>query len=110
MASICTVRKCGRGMSALPLKLAREALLFCALMTSANPAPDELTRLRELVSNLQKENSLLRQKIDALCRRVFGSSSEKIDAAQLELLLQMVNSGGAAEAQPAAAVEKTPEP
>ena len=79
-------------------------------MTSANQAPDELTTLRELVSTLQKENSLLRQKIDALCRRVFGSSSEKIDAAQLELLLQMVNSGGAAEVQPAPAVEKTVEP
>jgi len=79
-------------------------------MTSANQAPDELATLRELVSSLQKENSLLRQKIDALCRRVFGSSSEKIDAAQLELLLQMVNSGGAVEVQPAPAVEKTSEP
>src|SRR3954471_6107485 len=78
-------------------------------MTSANQAPDEVTTLRELVSSLQKENSLLRQKIDALCRRVFGSSSEKIDAAQLELLLQLVNSG-AAEVQPAPIVEKASEP
>ena len=77
---------------------------------SANQAPDELTTLRELVSTLQKENSLLRQKIDALCRRVFGSSSEKIDAAQLELLLQMVNRSDAAEAKTAAPVEKTSEP
>lgn len=79
-------------------------------MTSANPAPDELTTLRELVSALQKENSLLRQKIDALCRRVFGSSSEKIDAAQLELLLQMVKSGADVEAQAAAPVEKASKP
>ena len=79
-------------------------------MTSANQAPDELATLRELVSALQKENSLLRQKIDALCRRVFGSSSEKIDAAQLELLLQMVKSGGGAPAQPAATAEKASEP
>jgi len=77
---------------------------------SANQSPDELTTLRELVSALQKENSLLRQKIDALCRRVFGSSSEKIDAAQLELLLQMVKSGDAVEAQSAAPVERTSEP
>lgn len=84
--------------------------MICALNPSANPAPDELTTLRELVSSLQKENSLLRQKIDALCRRVFGSSSEKIDAAQLELLLQMVNSGKAVEVQPAPATEKTSEP
>jgi transposase len=97
--------------------LAREALLFCALNTSANQAADELTTLRELVSTLQsaleetrKENSLLRQKIDALCRRVFGSSSEKIDAAQLELLLQMVNSGAAAQGESAPAAEKSSEP
>lgn len=97
-------------------KLAREALLFCALTTSANQSPDELTTLRELVSALQsaleetrKENSLLRQKIDALCRRVFGSSSEKIDAAQLELLLQLVNTDAASGQQPPA-IEKAAEP
>ena len=77
---------------------------------SANQSADELTTLRELVSALQKENSLLRQKIDALCRRVFGSSSEKIDAAQLELLLQMVKSGADVEAQAAAPVEKASKP
>lgn len=79
-------------------------------MTSANQAPDELTKLRELVSALEKENSLLRQKIDALCRRVFGSSSEKIDAAQLELLLQLVKSADALEVNRAAPVEKASEP
>ena len=80
------------------------------MTTNANQAPDEVTALRELVSSLQRENSLLRQKIDALCRRVFGSSSEKIDAAQLELLLQWVNSGEAVEAKTAPALEKTSEP
>jgi transposase len=56
----------------------------------------ELTQLRELVSTLQAaleasqtENALLRQKVDALVRRVFGASSEAIDPAQLELLLQL---------------------
>jgi len=33
-----------------------------------------------------RENQLLRQKVDLLVRRVFGSSSEKLDAAQLQLL------------------------
>ena len=79
-------------------------------MTSASPAPDELTLLRELVAALQAaleqaksnlaqfqaENALLRQKVDALARRVFGSASEKVDPAQLELLLQLA--GGAAPA------------
>jgi transposase len=90
--------------------LAREALSFCALNPSAKQAPDELTTLRELVSALQKENSLLRQKIDALCRRVFGSCSEKIDASQLELLLQLVTSGDALEANTAAPLKNASEP
>ena len=63
-----------------------------------NPAPlhAELDSLRELVGTLKaalelsrQENTLLRQKIDLLVRRVFGSSSERLDRAQLELLLQL---------------------
>lgn len=38
---------------------------------------------------LRRENELLRQKVDLLIRRVFGSSSERLDKAQLELLLQL---------------------
>lgn len=56
----------------------------------------ELVQLRELVGTLraaleasQKENVLLRQKVDALVRQIFGASSERIDPAQLELLLQL---------------------
>jgi transposase len=40
----------------------------------------ELLRLRQ-------ENELLRQKLDLVIRKLFGSSSEKLDPAQLELLL-----------------------
>jgi transposase len=63
-----------------------------------NPAPlhAELSALRELVVSLKEalersrqENTLLRQKVDSLVRRVFGSSSERLDRAQLELLLQL---------------------
>lgn len=57
---------------------------------------NELIQLRERVVTLeaalaaaQQENALLRQKVDALVRRVFGTSSEQIDPAQLELLLQL---------------------
>jgi transposase len=53
----------------------------------------ELIALRELVRSLRtalaesrQENALLRQKVEALVRRVFGASSERIDPAQLELL------------------------
>jgi len=62
----------------------------------ADTLQKELTTLRELVVTLQsaldasqKENRLLRQKVDALVRRCFGASSERIDPAQLELLLQV---------------------
>jgi transposase len=55
------------------------------------PREAELTRqLEAAVSALEatrRENQLLRQKIDALVRRVFGSSSEQLPANQLELLL-----------------------
>ena len=58
-------------------------------MSGASDVTNELTLLRALVSTLQQENALLRQKVEALIRRVFGSSSERIDPAQLELLLQL---------------------
>jgi transposase len=69
----------------------------------AAPIQAELATLRELVATLKaalelsqqaveltrQENKLLRQKIDSLIRRVFGASSEKLNRAQLELLLQL---------------------
>jgi len=71
----------------------------------------ELTQLRELVATLQaaleqsrQENALLRQKVDALVRRVFGTSSERIDPAQLQLLLQLPAAAPMVAAEPA----KTP--
>jgi transposase len=71
----------------------------------------ELTQLRELVATLQaaleqsrQENALLRQKVDALVRRVFGASSERIDPAQLQLLLQLPAAAPMVAAEPA----KTP--
>lgn len=74
-------------------------------MTGAKSASDEVILLRELVSalqrdiaalksnyeatvsTLQKENSLLRQKLDALAQRFFGKKSEQLDSKQLTLLL-----------------------
>jgi len=42
--------------------------------------------LLQAVNELRAENALLRQKIDLLVKRVFGSSSEQLDKNQLELL------------------------
>ena len=69
----------------------------------------EEVRLQELIAQkeaqnrlLQAENErqsqeikLLKEKIDLLLRRLFGSKSEKLDAAQLELLLKDLELGKA---------------
>src|SRR6202167_4722925 len=43
--------------------------------------------LLQAVNELRRENALLRQKIDVLVKRVFGSSSEQLDRNQLEVLM-----------------------
>lgn len=69
--------------------------LFLQLTMDAT-LPNDLCALRELVSTLQTtlaavqaENKLLRQKLDALARRLFGVSSEALNPAQLQLLLSL---------------------
>ena len=50
---------------------------------------DAQNRLLQAENERQsQEIKLLKEKIDLLIRRLFGSKSEKLDAAQLELLLQ----------------------
>jgi transposase len=44
---------------------------------------------------LKQEIKLLKQKVDLLIRRLFGSKSEKLDVAQLELLLKDLDLGKA---------------
>jgi transposase len=50
--------------------------------------PSREAELLQRLAVLEKENALLRQKIDALVRRLFGARSERLDPAQLLLLLQ----------------------
>jgi transposase len=47
----------------------------------------QLEQALQLNAALQRENQLLREKVNLLLRRVFGASSEKLDPAQLQLLL-----------------------
>ena len=65
------------------------------------PRETELSRkLEECQAALKqslRENELLRQKIDLLVRRVFGSSSERLDRSQLELLLQLSQNASVTE-------------
>lgn len=57
------------------------------------PHEAELTRQLEAALSalkaVQQENALLRQKVDLLVKRVFGSASERLAPGQLELLLAL---------------------
>ena len=61
----------------------------------------------------QRENAVLRQKLDALARRLFGVSSEALNPAQLQLLLALPELAPAPTATPTAPVvvpERSPKP
>ena len=69
----------------------------------------ELEQCQQALAAAQRENTLLRQKLDALARRIFGVSSEALDPAQLQLLLQMPELKPVENPPPAAtAVERRP--
>jgi len=69
------------------------------------PREADLTRQLEAalaaVATLQAENALLRQKVDLLVKRVFGSSSERLSPGQLELLLALPETSVVVEEPPA---------
>jgi transposase len=67
---------------------------------------EELRQKDEALRLAQLEIKLLKAKLDALARRVFGRSSERLDAAQLQLLLEGLEE--IAQAQAAAPAETTP--
>ena len=48
---------------------------------------EALQQARAALEQSRVENTLLRQKLDALARRIFGKKSEQLDSAQLQLLL-----------------------
>jgi transposase len=65
--------------------MSERELELTRLLAQCQQALADSLRQNEL---LRQENGLLRQKVDALVRRVFGSSSEALAAGQLQLLLQ----------------------
>ena len=64
--------------------------------------------LLQTVNELRIENALLRQKIDLLVKRVFGSSSEQLHPAQQELLMQLPASAPVAVATGTPTPERPP--
>jgi transposase len=55
----------------------------------------QISQLQAENQQLRTENKLLKEKVDLLIKRVFGAQSEKLDAAQLELLLKGIDRGKA---------------
>lgn len=62
---------------------------------------DEIAKRDAVIERQAAEILVLRQTIDALTRRIFGVSSEKLDPAQLELMLGAVEAKKPAAADPA---------
>jgi len=58
-----------------------------ALQTQNQLLQQQVSLLTEALQQARTENALLRQKLDALCRRFFGKQSEQLNDAQLQLLL-----------------------
>jgi transposase len=78
-----------------------------------SPAPggDEVAALHGEVARLSIENQLLRERIDQILRQLYGSKSEALDPAQLELLLDpdaAKKAEAAAPADPGPAAEAAP--
>lgn len=71
-----------------PTKKELEAQLASAL--------GEVGGLRQQLDGAQVEIRLLRAKLDALARRMFGKKSEQLSSAQLQLLLQEQTAPGPA--------------
>jgi transposase/uncharacterized coiled-coil protein SlyX len=80
------------GQSSVPDPSARQAELEEKLAR----ATAELTRAGSELVELRSENQLLREKIDALIKRLYGAQSEKIDPGQLLLMLQGLDAPGKA--------------
>ena len=65
---------------------------------------EQAEKLIKEVERLRIENELLRQKLDALARRIFGRKSEQLDKNQLEFLLGQLDQPASSSASVDAAI------
>src|ERR1700683_4857384 len=70
------------------MNLAELHTQFHRLQEQVASLQQALAQTRQALDQSRRENTVLRQKLDALARRFFGKKSEQLNAAQLELLLQ----------------------
>ena len=69
----------------------------------------QVASLQQALEDSRRENTLLRQKLDAFVRRYFSKSSEHLDSAQLQLLLTGLPQSGEPAPQPShLPLEKAP--
>lgn len=68
---------------------------------------DEVAKRDAIIERQAAEIAVLKQTIDVLCRRVFGKSSEQLDASQLELFEPPKNAAAADPADHGPAAEDT---
>ena len=66
---------------------------------------EQLRQKDEEIARHKTQIKLLEQKVDLLVRRIFGAKSEKLNAAQLELLLLQEDAAGKALVSPEGAAE-----
>jgi len=59
-----------------------------------------ITTLKQQLDKTERENALLRHKLDVLCRRLFGKKTEKVSPNQLRLALELVESETGEETEP----------
>jgi len=76
------------------------------LLQKLTERDEVIVRQRNEIGQLRIENTLLRQKVDLLVKRIFGAGSEKLDPRQLELLLSGGDEPGKSE-EPELAAEAT---
>ena len=69
-----------------------------ALQLQIDALQNHVASLQQALEDSRRENTLLRQKLDALIRRYFDKRSEQLDAAQLQLLLSGLTQNTAAPA------------
>jgi transposase len=67
-------------------------------------------QLEALLADAQRENKMLRQKIDLLVRHLFGSKSEQINPAQMELLLGNIEKPAESQTQQVVELPAKPQP
>jgi len=64
-----------------------------SFQTQLRALREQVAALQEALEQSRRENTILRQKLDALARRFFGKKSEQLNAGQLELLLSGLAEG-----------------